>query len=364
MATIESLNLSFNPFQNLTPHQGMRELIWAGIDDIKEKIDRIYTETIRANTKQIVLNWGPYGGGKTYSAYYFIQQKKEEDNLKQIYIKSPKDGASATDQLFRAIVDELTFEGIQNQVSNIVKTIGEEDFVQFLSPITSKEYAKAIALLSSDNEETIQLLNRFLYAGLTKAELKKVGLAKEIKSETDKIKFLTGLLTCYTWNDTVVNGRVVLWIDEMEDLIYYTPKTYKTFSQILRELIDNIRDRLLLFMNFTLSEGEENTIELILGGAVWDRITRKIRFRQFEMHDAEKYCAKLLETAKINKQSNAPFEPSTITEILKLINPSVLIPREINKYFNSLIVYCLDNDINKLNQEHINKWIKDYSHDN
>jgi len=364
MSTLQTLNLSYNPFRDLTPNLGKDKLIWAGIDDIKSKIERIYNETIRNNTKQITLNWGPYGGGKTYSAYYFLQNQAEIDNLTHIYLKSPKDGGTATDEFFKSIIDFITFEKLQTRIRTILKGKTKEQFLSYFTPLAGREFAKAILLIASIDEEISELMNRFLYVGLTKAELKKLGIAKDISTDMDTVKFLTGLLSCFTWNDETVNGRVVLWIDEMEDLIYYSQKTYKTFSQVLRELIDSMQDRFLVFMNFTLAEGEENTIELILGGAVWSRITRKIRFKQFSLQDAEKYCEKLLNEARVNKMDDKPFDSALRNEILTQIHPANLIPREINKQFNSLISFCLDHDIVEINQSAINKWMEEYSEDN
>ncbi|MGZ3808531.1 MAG: hypothetical protein ACXVCE_10620, partial [Bacteriovorax sp.] len=279
-------------------------------------------------------------------------------------VKSPKEGATATDEFFKSIIDYLTFEGIQIRIRNILAHIGEEGFLSYLSRFASREFAKAIVLIGSEDAEISALMNRFVYTGLTKTELKKLGLAKDIQTDADTVRFLSGIISCFTGNEHFVDGRVVLWLDEMEDLIYYSPKTYKIFSQILRELIDTISERFLVFLNFTLSEGEENTIELVLGGAVWSRISRKIRFKQFAFEDAERYCATLLENAKIDKALAKPFENSLLIEILRQIHPNNLIPREINKNFNSLITYCLDNDIELVNQEIVNEWMEEYSEDN
>ena len=364
MSTLNSLNLLYNPFKDLTPNAGPDQLFWAGVDDIRIKIERIYNETIRNNSKQVILNWGPYGGGKTYSAFYFLQKEGEKNNLTHLYIKSAKEGSVAVDELLKSIIEYLTFEKVQGQINSIIASIGEKAFISFLTPISGREFAKTIALIGSNDPDIVEYMNRFLYAGLTKAELKKLGLAKDIKTDIDTVKFLTGILACFMGNNEFVNGKVVLWIDEMEDLIYYSPKTYKIFSQVLRELIDNIPDRFCIFMNFTLSEGEENTIELVLGGAVWSRITRKIRFKQFSTEDAEKYCNQLLALARINKDSLTPFDTSLQNEILSLIQANELIPREINKRFNSLISFCLDHDISNIRQDVINKWLEEYSDDN
>ena len=102
----------------------------------------------------------------------------------------------------------------------------------------------------------------------------------------------------------------------MEDLIYYSPKHYKIFSQVLRDLFDSLHSSVLFFMNFTLAESEESTIELILGGAVWSRITKKIRYKQFTEKNAFDYCNELLTRSKID---------STIPIALLICNRKIIL---------------------------------------
>lgn len=362
--SLQQLNLQYDPFKDLTPNISDDFLIWGGMDEIKNKIQRCYADCLNNNSKQIVLNWGPYGGGKTFSAYYFSNSEGQTDNLTHIYIRSPKDGSKATDELFKSVIDNLTFEVIQEQVRSILNIHGEENFIRYLTPKSSREFAKAILLIGSENEEIADTMNRFLYTGITLTELKKLGLAKKIQTDTDRVKFLAGIISCFTGNNEMINGRVVLWIDELEDLIYYSPKNYKSFSQVLRDLFDNIPDRFLTFMNFTLAEGQEATIELILGGAVWSRITKKLRFKEFSHEDALKYCRDLLSAAKIKKNSDQPLTEDLLGEIINNIPDDNLTPREINRHISSLFKFALSQNANEINQETFNKWMAEFSEEN
>lgn len=362
--SLEMINLKYNPFKDFTPDINDQNLIWGGMDEIKSRIQRCYTDCVNNNSKQIILNWGPYGGGKTFSAYYFSHFESEANNITHIYVRSPKDGAKATDDLFKSVIDQLTFEGIRTQVRSFINNYGEEKFIEYLSPKATREFAKAIFLIGSNDEEVTSTMNRFLYSGITLTELKKLGLAKKIQTDSDRVKFLAGILSCFIGNTNLINGHVVFWLDEMEDLIYYSPKNYKAFSQALRDLIDSIPDRFLLFMNFTLAENQETTIELILGGAVWSRITRKIRFKEFNQEDALKYCNDLLELAKVKKSINKPFSSNLLVEIINNISSDNLTPREINKHITSLINYSLEKGIDQINQEVFNAWMIEFSEEN
>lgn len=361
MPSLKSLNLEFNPFQDITPSRDSGNLVWAEMSDVREKLERSYNDCIKNNSRQMVLNWGPYGGGKTFSAYYFMQQNSTAQNLVHIYLRCPKDGAKSTKELFKLVIDDLDFMKICEHISFLVHKHGEEKLMSYLTPKAGREYAKAICLLASNDDDTIALLNRYVYAGLTNTELKKLGLAKPIKEDSDCMKFLTGILSCFAGNKDIYNGRVVLWIDEMEDLIYYSPKHYKIFSQSLRDLVDSINNGFLVFLNFTLADNSESTVEIMLGGAVWSRITRKIRFKEFTLENARQYSLELLDFAKINKNSNKPIDATIVDQVLSIIPESELTPREINKYFTSLISYVLENDLTKIDSKVYADWVQQFT---
>jgi len=75
MLQYSKLNLKENPFKANIPNPEIdksNKLIWAGLNNIKETISSIYRQASYSTHKQIILNWGPFGGGKTFAADYFI----------------------------------------------------------------------------------------------------------------------------------------------------------------------------------------------------------------------------------------------------------------------------------------------------
>ncbi len=364
MSSLADLNLKYDPFREVTPSLDGDNLVWAEMEDVKSKMKKSYDDCINHRSKQVVLNWGKYGGGKTFSAYYFIKEYRQTKNLTQLYLRCPKDGGTATDEFFKGIIDFLSFDSIHEHIKSLLNEHGEKKLMDYLAPKASREYAKAICLIGSDDDNTKTLMNRFLYAGLTKTELGKLGLAKAIQTDTDSIKFLSGLLSCFIGDDNIYSGKVILWIDEMEDLIYYSQKNYKAFSQVLRDLFDSISNGFLVFMNFTLAEGEESTVELILGGAIWSRVTKKIRFKQFTEENAKTYCVELLNYSKANVKEDKPFTKDNIEKIITYIPAGNLTPREINKHFSSLINYGLDKDLKTFTAKNIAEWATEYQENN
>ena len=120
------LNLTGNPFKDNIPKPGINagnKLFWAGQERIKQKIGNIYNRAFSKSHKQIILNWGPYGGGKTFTADYFINTKFDDGiNITQIYLRSPKTGNIAGKELLKNIIDYL----IENVYADKLKTYLDE----------------------------------------------------------------------------------------------------------------------------------------------------------------------------------------------------------------------------------------------
>ena len=62
MKTLESYKLKLNPFRT-TPASNPEEIIWAGFNDVRQKIERRIKRAIRIPNSSLVLNWGEYGSG-------------------------------------------------------------------------------------------------------------------------------------------------------------------------------------------------------------------------------------------------------------------------------------------------------------
>ena len=361
MKTLGQINLEKNPFNETTPSRE-KQYFWAGNEIVKDKISSCYSDGMESDVKQLILNWGPYGGGKTFSAYFFLNQYKDE-NITQIYVRSPKDGSKATREIFNSIIDELTFSGISERIQFLIQNIGVTELTKYLSLRAGIEYTKAILLIGSQEDNVMPIMNRFLYTSVTASEMKTLGLAKPIKTDNDLIKFLTGLLSCFAFKSDQMDYKLIIWFDEMEDMIYYSTKHYKAFSQFLRDLYDNITDNLLIFLNFTLAEGEDSTIELILGTALWTRILKKIRFKDFDHDDALKYASDLLNDAKIDSELSKPISTENLKRLLDMLTLGNLTPREINKKMSALVRFAQNNNHDEVDEDIINSFVREQEED-
>lgn len=373
MSTLADLNLNQNPFRDITPNPEIRSddpIVWGDMVNVKDNIQHVYDNTINTTPRQIILNWGQYGGGKTFSAYYFIKKFNDKTidnvNLHHAYIRNPKEGNQATKQLFRNIVDFLSLSKITDQVKNLFDALGEQKFFNFINnKINSEEFSKAIMLLASRDEDIKSIMSRYIFSGVTKTELKKLGIARTLDSNIDQIKFLTGIISCFLGDYNHYSGKFIVWIDEMEDLVYYSSKDYKMFSQALRDLFDSLNNNFTVFMNFTLAEPQESTIELLLGGALWSRINRKIRFQELNMDDVLIYCQDLLNSCSIQqREAYYPFTEDILKALIQLIPKGQVTPREINKNCKGIIDITLQKNLTSISMVEVQDWALKLQEDN
>lgn len=368
MLDLKDYNLKENPFQYITAnpsYDSADTADWFGMQDLKGKVMGIYEDLIHKKPRQVVLNWGPYGGGKTYTAYHFLKEKSDDVLIRQVYIRSPKQGGKAGIEFYKSIINYLSYRKIRKQIQNLKSLLGVEELFDFLHKrIRSEELSEAILLIGSDDEATSKMMHRYVYDGLTKTELKQVGLAKNIDWGTDSIKFLSGIFHCFIGDQDKYKGKVVLWIDEMEDMIYYSQKDYRSFSQVLRDLMDSLNQHFCIFMNFTLAESEESTIGVLLGEALWSRITKKVRFKELDIDGALNYTKEAISHYQIDSSKEYfPFNEELMKDILNMIPSENLTPREINRFCSGVLNLAQKNETKKLTLEVVAKYLEQIDDD-
>ncbi len=367
-----NLNLKNNPFEDITPlldRENSAQLIWAGMPFLKQKLEDTHSQALTADPRQIILNWGTVGAGKTYAAFYFSNQTRFNSlvpefkgNIFYVYVRTPKEGNTAAHQLFKDILDALTLSSIKSQVQLIIEEIGKEKLLKFLSQrIRSEEFAKAILLLGDEDLEIAEMMSRYLYGATTNTELKKMGLARPLKSTIDFAKILAGILLCFVSIQDKQKGKLFFWLDELEDLIFFTAKQYVPFSHFLRDLFDQMNEGCTIFMNFTLAEPEQDTIKLLLGNALWSRINQNIRFYELSVEDGMLYCKELLQQCQIEANEYSPFTEKSLRSLLEMIPAAEMTPREINKVCNEVLNFAINQKVSTLSEEVIQQWVSQKS---
>ena len=365
--------LNQNPFPNAPPRRP-EEAIWAGFDRLRGQFENLFSEALTTSRTQVILNWGERGSGKTHSAVYF----RHPDNLpsKQVrqvwnlYIQTPKETDQAGELFYRNIVEAIGFRKLRKEILRIIETYGDQNALEKLQEATESEIlGKSLWLLGFErdrsgklslfqeegaSEEWQRLLEAYFFSETTKTNLKTLGLSRGISSAQDRSHILGGLLRCLTGfaptSEIEEHSRIILWIDELEDLIYYTARHYRLFTQGLRELVDLVPHYFTLLMNITLASPEafEDTTT-VLGEAVLSRVTDKVPFHSPSEEEALEYFCDLVthyrtEDPKARGLPDTyPFaKPAIVNLIANLPNRTL---RDINKRCSEVVRAALHRGI-------------------
>jgi len=377
MATILDWNyvyLKQNPFAD-TPPRRPEEAVWASLPRLKKQFEDLFVQALATPATQVVLNWGAWGSGKTHAAMYFglkerlwpLVQEPHVRDVCPIYVRTPKEPAQADQELYRNIVEALRFSNLRKLIRDLIAERGQGETLRLLQDSTSSEpLGKAIWLLGLEpkkrggqlalfedepSEERNQLLESYFFSTCTKRDLKELGLSRGIDSAQDRFRVLGTLLQCiigFAPTEQVnQHTRLVLWIDELEDLIYFQSRQYRPFTQGLRDLIDRLPNYLTLLMNFTLATGTSDDVRVVLGEALASRITHQIYFQPLTPEEAYDYILELMRCYRSEDPSSKglpptyPFTEDALHTLVETLPPLGRIPRDLNKRCSQVVSQAL-----------------------
>ncbi|MCY4570608.1 MAG: hypothetical protein OXD49_20155 [Candidatus Poribacteria bacterium] len=358
--------LNGNPF-DIIPPTDPEQVIWVGMPKLKERFNEIFEIAISSDSTQVVLNQGPYGGGKTHASLYFRCEKNlpsvspSESRIYTIPIHIPRDSGNPDQGFYTELLDRLGMTHVREIIRGAVSNLLEAEALQSLHKVLgSEELARAFWLLGTeDASEKQALLRAYFLEGSTRTDLKKLGIARNITKAQDRFRVLAGVLQCLIGldpsRDLSRHSRVCLWIDEMEDMIYFTSSQFRTLTQGLRDIVDRLPNFFTLFLNMSLAEPEEDKdIELLLGRAVMDRVTDVVYFPELKPDEAVQYVDELVNHPQYRDKplpnglpQTYPFDEIALRMLLENLEKRT--PRDINKRCSKAINYAFrDNQFHQV----------------
>ena len=352
--------LQENPF-TISPPTDPDQAIWAGLDVIRDEFEGVFKEAKVSAPTQVVLCRGDFGGGKTHASIFFNSKKNIPDTSPsvrdiEIYrVQTPTGTKDPARDFYLDIMEQIGLEKIGEKVNKTVESVGRDVFKQTLrQKMVSGDFVNALLELGNSPLYPThnRLLSPYFLGNCSNTELRKLGLNRNIEKTQDYFRVLAGVFQCFIGlsesNDVAEHNRFCLWIDEMENFIYFTPPQYRPFGQGLRELVDRLPYFFTLFMNFTLTapEGYEE-IELILGGYLTDRITQDIFFNEMKnQEEMLQYVSDVLSHYRTQENPKTPYSPFTEDALGTLrTNLQRRTPRDINKRCHDALMKAFEKGI-------------------
>ena len=321
-------------------------IAWFGFKDLKHKFQSLLDRSMSEPLRLCVLNRGRFGAGKTHAAQYFCGQYSEQENVGlysriiPVVIESPKQAQKAFVDFSSRLLNAFTFDRVIKASENLRKLGGDSALSSKLLEATgSEDIATALSKIDNDNR---LLTKTYLFGGGTAKDLRELGVAKRLTSDHEFALAIVGVLYLLIHgqsrkSETV--SRIVLWIDEMEDLVYFPTRYYLPFTQALREMIDRTNSHLTLMLNFTFSEPEDlPAIENVLGQAIMQRVNEDVIFQPPNADEMRSYLLDLLEhnrTEGAECSQTFPFANDAFDLLTKSATSRT--PRFLNKLCDTLL---------------------------
>ena len=353
-------SLRENPFI-IGPPTNPKQAIWAGLKELKGEFKSVFREAKASAPTQVVLCRGAIGAGKTHASLFFSSDQNMPEtspsfqSIEVLRVQTPTETGNPARDFYLDIMEQIGLERIGEAVNKTIESVGPDRVKQnFRQTMVSGDFAKVLLDLGSSPIPAGpgSRLSAYFLGKCTTTELRKLGLNRNIEKTQDYFRVLAGVFHCLTGlsesTDVTEHNRFCLWIDEMENFIYFTPPQYRPFGQGLRELVDRLPYFFTLFMNFTLTSPEEyEEIELILGGYLTDRITRQIFFD--EVRDPEKllqYVRELLCHYRPQEKPKTPYFPFTEEALRGLLsNLQRGTPRDVNKRCRNALMRAFEKGV-------------------
>jgi hypothetical protein len=345
----QSLGLKADPFP-LTPTPES-EFVWAGQAQLKSELDEILKQARATETTQFVGLIAPWGSGKTHAlGYYSHPQNLPGTELQAIEktrlvpVTFPKSEKQIAEGFFLRVIDKL---GWENVVKRVV-TFNEENPNQFSKLIATLLQDNADLIRAFDylknpdlDEETSFVVQSYLFGEASKRDRNKLRFVRSGNTVEERYLSLNAFLALETKWKSAQRMRIVLWIDEAENLIKLSSSNFDPFTQGLRDVLDMSRKVygcLTVVINFTPeSRNVEGEMFAILGSALYDRLDKKISIAPMTPEDAKAFVLESLRGYGINKNKKQEvFSPEAIDYLPTVLGDAVT-PRRINRVCSAIL---------------------------
>lgn len=189
-----------------------------------------------------------------------------------------------------------------------------------------------------DKGRTVEQVKAFLYGTEYSKELVSLGITRKLNIETDAVDFLSALFNALT--GAGIFSAVILWIDEFEDISLQNSNGINAANSFIKILLDKTPNKLLLFINFTLSAiASVESLGDYLQEAVKSRIVQRNELAYPNTADLLNYVGELMNN-EIFRTENVgnpytPFAPGVVNQVVSDLGSVSL--RKCNEAFSRLL---------------------------
>jgi hypothetical protein len=313
---------------------------WFGFEEEKRCIEDALVGSMRQRRPCGIILQGAWGAGKTHAAKYFSAKPFEYfsregiayGGITSIYLEGPKVGSPSFAQFFHRVFNAIGFRRLRLAMEQIMTSGQTDQFEETLYAECQDEDVLTVLRSIPTNELPARAV---LLGKSTTKQRTQIGIIRDFKTEFEMSLLLRGLFLLLSWPSTAggLPSRVLLWVDELENLIYMRESQIQQFSQHFRTFWDHSHN-VTVVLSFSFSDPTESgTIDGVLTSALVERISDRIIFDYPDAGKTESYLVDLLEAlSSANLREVEQRYPFTATGFEKLVGLATgQTPRTVNE---------------------------------
>lgn len=352
MNTLEQFNLKQNPFRT-TPASNPEEIIWAGFNGVKNKMENRIKRAIRIRNSSLVLNWGEYGSGKTHASRFFqktdvLANLSEGFSLPYPFLLNFPQGKEPVKELYIQVIDKLDIEDLREKFQN-------RNTQEILRQCTDNILIQNILKLLFDETVSATQMKAYLYGNVSiKSDFVRENVQRKLDSDSDYTDFLAALFSFVTYEKAIFSC-VVLWIDEFENMAMLNIANVTKMNNCIRTLMDKAPNNILIFLNLTQSAMMDvDDLSAYLQEAVRSRIKEKIELPIPGKLEVREYLRDLLNNPvyRIGEpQDFTPFTEDVVNNVIADLGESVSL-RKYNEVFSALLECAMADEVDVIDNDY------------
>jgi hypothetical protein len=323
--------------------------IWAGRNEIKQTLIKMFERVQQRNPSLIYLLWGYFGAGKTHSLRYF-QWKLSNDKIFPTLVGYHEFPVSAKKfiDVYQGFITSINFHEIERVAKIVCEHLHEKHGDNVIKQINDEishyngDFTNAVISLANNKETAI--IRRWICAEkVYLTDLRKASIEKRIEKDEDVFNLLGCLVRLLTYKcDELPTFKSIIWmIDDFHEIEALKESYRDVIRHGLTSIFNSCPEHFCLVLAFT--SRSITVVKGLLSESLLERLplASLVSIPPMTKEEAREFILDLLRQFRPEEKPPDEYYPFSLEAINDIIDftakRGVLLPRNIMTSFDVVL---------------------------